>query len=165
VRKILAFIVALAGVAILAPGAAHPETVGACGWYRESSSFKNVWVYDYSVSGWTTIDYELDTYNNGCGNRYYVSTVWTGDGTPMWLVVTAQKTAPGMYAGMLYRTTGPAFNAVPFNPANVVATPVGTATLSFTDGNTGTFAYTVNGVSQAKAITRQVFTNPGTACQ
>ena len=87
------------------------------------------------------------------------------DGTPMWLVVTAQKTAPGMYAGMLYRTTGPAFNAVPFNPANVVATPVGTATLSFTDGNTGTFAYTVNGVSQAKAITRQVFTNPGTACQ
>src|SRR5947208_13549880 len=34
----------------------HPETVGACGWYRESSSFKNVWVYDYSVSGWTTID-------------------------------------------------------------------------------------------------------------
>ena len=87
------------------------------------------------------------------------------DGTPMWLVVTAQKTAPGMYAGMLYRTTGPAFNAVPFNPANVVATPVGMATLSFTDGNTGTFAYTVNGVSQAKAITRQVFTNPGTACQ
>ena len=51
-----------------------------------------------------------------------------------------------------------------FNPANVVATAVGTATLSFTDGNTGTFAYTVNGVSQAKAVTREVFTNPGTIC-
>jgi hypothetical protein len=87
------------------------------------------------------------------------------DHTPMWLVVTAQKTAPGTYAGTLYRTTGPAFNAVPFNPANVVATAVGTATLSFTDGTTGTFAYTVNGISQTKAVTREVFTNPGTVCQ
>jgi hypothetical protein len=87
------------------------------------------------------------------------------DRTPMWLVVTAQKTAPGMYAGTLYRTTGPAFNAVPFNPLSVVATAVGTATLSFTDGTTGTFAYTVNGVSQTKVVTREVFTNPGTVCQ
>ena len=87
------------------------------------------------------------------------------DHTPMWLVVTAQKTAPGTYAGTLYRTTGPAFNAVPFNPANVVATAVGTATLSFTDGTTGTFAYTVNGISQTKAVTREVFANPGTVCQ
>jgi hypothetical protein len=69
-----------------------------------------------------------------------------------------------VYSGTLYRTTGPAFNAVPFNPANVVATAVGTATLSFTDGNSGTFAYTVNGVSQIKAVTREVFTNPGTIC-
>jgi hypothetical protein len=29
--------------------------------------------------------------------------------------------------------------------------------LTFADGNNGTFAYTVNGVSQSKAITRQVF--------
>jgi hypothetical protein len=87
------------------------------------------------------------------------------DGTPMWLVVTAPKTAPGTYAGTLYRTTGPAFNAVPFNPASVVPTPVGTATLSFTNGNAGTFAYTVNGVAQAKAVTREVFSGAGTTCQ
>src|SRR5439155_12636791 len=79
------------------------------------------------------------------------------DGTPMWLVVTAPKTAPGTYAGTLYRTTGPAFNAVPFDPASVVPNAVGTATLTFSDGNTGSFAYTVDGVSQAKAITREVF--------
>ena len=85
------------------------------------------------------------------------------DGTPMWLVVTAPKTAPGTYAGTLYRTTGPPFNSVPFNPASVTPTAVGSATLTFTDGNTGTFAYTVNGVPQAKAITRQVF-GSGTTC-
>ena len=87
------------------------------------------------------------------------------DHTPMWLVVTANKTAPGTYSGTLLRTTGPAFNAVPFNPAAVVGTNVGTATLTFTSGNTATFAYTVNGVSQTKAITREVFRSPGTVCQ
>ena len=87
------------------------------------------------------------------------------DHTPMWLVVTAPKTAPGVYSGTLYRTTGPAFNAVPFNPANVMATAVGMVTLTFTDGNNATFAYTVNGIAQMKAITREVFNPPGTVCQ
>ena len=87
------------------------------------------------------------------------------DRTPMWLVVTANKTAPGTYTGTLYRTTGPAFNAVPFNPAAVVGTNVGTATLTFTDGNTASFAYTVNGVSQVKTIIREIFRPPGTVCQ
>ena len=87
------------------------------------------------------------------------------DGTPMWLVVTAGKTAPGTYTGTLYRTTGPAFSAVPFDPSHVGITAVGAATLTFADGNTGTFSYTVNGVAQAKAITRQVFSGNGTVCQ
>jgi hypothetical protein len=87
------------------------------------------------------------------------------DRTPMWLSVTAPKTAAGTYGGTLYRTTGPAFNAIPFMPANIVATAVGTATFTFTDGNTGTFNYTVNGVAQTKAITREVFVAPGTVCQ
>jgi hypothetical protein len=86
------------------------------------------------------------------------------NGTPMWLVVTAPQTAPRVYSGTLYRTTGPALNAVPFNPANVVPTAVGNATFTFSDGNNATFAYTVNGVAQAKAITREVFVNPGTVC-
>jgi len=80
-------------------------------------------------------------------------------------VVTAPKSSPGVYSGMLFRTTGPALNAVPFNPANVLATQVGTATFSFADGNNANFAYTVNGIAQNKAITREVFTNPGTVCQ
>jgi hypothetical protein len=86
------------------------------------------------------------------------------DHSPMWLVVTATKTAPGVYTGTLFRTTGPPFNSVPFNPANVVNTPAGTATFTFADGNTATFAYTVNGVAQAKAITREILQNPGTTC-
>jgi hypothetical protein len=41
----------------------------------------------------------------------------------------------------------------------------GTATFTFADGNTGTFDYTVNGITQTKAITREVLVDPGTVCQ
>jgi hypothetical protein len=83
----------------------------------------------------------------------------------MWLFAGTPKTGLGTYAGTLYRTTGPPFNAVPFNPANVVATQVGTVNLTFTDGKSGTFNYTVNGITQTKSITRQILVPPGTVCQ
>ena len=38
------------------------------------------------------------------------------DGTPLWLSATAQKFAPGVYTGTLYRTIGPAFDAVQTKP-------------------------------------------------
>jgi serine protease len=87
------------------------------------------------------------------------------DGAPLWLSVTATSAVPGTYSGTLHRTTGPAFNAVPFDPTRIRTAPVGTATLTFADGNAATFAYTVNGVSQQKSITRQVFRSPGTVCR
>ena len=112
-----------------------------------------------SESGWgINLNHESDT----------IFATWFTydlDGSPMWLVVTAGKTAPGVYTGTLYRTTGPPFNSVPFNPANVAATAVGTATFTFADGNDATFAYTVNGVAQQKTITREVFSGAGTVCQ
>jgi hypothetical protein len=77
----------------------------------------------------------------------------TGKG--WWLVMTADKTAPNTYTGELFETRGPRFDAVPF--PGYVATKVGTGTLTFTDTSNGTFAYTVNGISQTKTITRQVF--------
>jgi hypothetical protein len=86
------------------------------------------------------------------------------DGQRWWLAFVANKTGPGIYTGDVFTATGPAFSAVPFDPATVVETIVGTVTLTFTDGNHATFAYTVNGVTQSKAITRQVFAAPGTVC-
>jgi hypothetical protein len=92
------------------------------------------------------------------------------DHTPMWLVVTANKSAPGIYTGPLFRTTGgPPFNTVPFppigSPGGALFRQVGTATITFSNGNNATFAYTVDSASQTKAITRQVFRPPGTVCQ
>lgn len=79
------------------------------------------------------------------------------DGSGMWLVMSrGVRTAEGTYAGELYRTTGPPFNRTPW-AGTVTVTAVGSATLTFTDSNNGTFAYVVNGVSQSKPITKQVY--------
>jgi hypothetical protein len=78
------------------------------------------------------------------------------DGSQMWLVGPAvRKTTGNTYTGDLYRTTGPAFNAVPFGSISFVQ--AGTVTFNFTDASNGTMSYTVGSVSQSKAITRQVF--------
>jgi hypothetical protein len=38
-------------------------------------------------------------------------------------------------------------------------------TLTFVTGNSATFAYTVNGISQSKSIAREILVAPGTLCQ
>jgi hypothetical protein len=88
------------------------------------------------------------------------------DGKGMWLVGSnLNRTSDGVYSGPLYRTVGPAWNASAWNASMVTPTPVGTATLTFGDASSGTFAYTVNGISQSKAIVRQVFADPPTVCR
>src|SRR6185437_5844067 len=71
--------------------------------------------------------------------------------------MTATEGAAGVFSGQMVETHGPAFSAVPFNPALVTRTVVGSGTLTFADASDGMFAYTVNGVSQQKAITREAF--------
>jgi hypothetical protein len=112
-----------------------------------------------SESGWgLNIAHEGDT-------LFATWFTYATDGSPLWLSATAQKTGIRAYAGTLYRTTGPAFSATPWNPASVTVTAVGSVALTFADGNRATFAYTVNGISQLKSITREVFNAPGTVCQ
>ena len=74
-------------------------------------------------------------------------------GKAWWLSMTANRTgaAPDVYTGALIETRGPAFSAVPFDPALVTRTVVGSATLTFNDVNRGTFSYVVNGVAQTKS--------------
>ena len=93
------------------------------------------------------------------------------DGNGMWLVLPQADKQPSVYdpyymatsnendyAGTVYTTTGPYFDSANFAAAPpVVVTAVGTATISFLSADQGTFSYTVNGVTQMKTITRQVF--------
>ena len=88
------------------------------------------------------------------------------DGKGMWIVMArGEKTAANTWSGKLYRTTGPAFSSTPFDGTKVVTSEVGTGTFTFTDAMTGTFAYTLNGVTQSKPIMREVFMSPTSVCK
>ena len=124
-------------------------------WYVAPAESEAGWGINFTQQG-TTIFATWFTYD---ANR-----------NPLWLSASLPQTGPKSYAGALLRTGGQAFSAVPFDPAKIARTQVGTATLAFTNGNAGTFAYSVdlgdgvNKATQTKAITRQVFRAPGTVC-
>ena len=90
-------------------------------------------------------------------------------GASLSLTATLNKVSSGVYSGTLIKTSGPAFSAVPWDRNAVTRTGVGTANVSFANGNAATFTFTVNdggkSTTQSKSITRQVFRTPGTVCQ
>src|SRR5208283_1658822 len=51
------------------------------------------------------------------------------------------------------------FGTVPFNPATVTETKVGTMTWQKSSGDPGTLTYSVNGVNVTKILTRQPIRN------
>jgi hypothetical protein len=91
--------------------------------------------------------------------------VYGDDGRPQWYVMSngARSATDALsFSGPLYRITGPAFDASPWTGAT--PTEVGTLSLDFTNGRSGTLTYTVGGTRVVKAISRQVFASPATDC-
>ena len=109
-------------------------------WWASPAESESGWGINLNHQG-TTIFATWFTYDLG--------------GRPAWYVaaVTSTAASPNTFTGDLFTGTGPPFTA--FDPSKVVAVQVGTITLTFTDANNATFAYTVSGVSQSKPITRE----------
>lgn len=88
------------------------------------------------------------------------------DGKGLWLVGSnVARTGPETFSGPLQKVSGPAWNAIPWNPNSVSRLTVGEVTLRFTDRASGTMTYTVDGITQSKPITRQVYSGPVSVCQ
>jgi alpha-tubulin suppressor-like RCC1 family protein len=142
------------------PACAAPAGAGTTSPPSTSPSYQGLWWRTGGVeSGWgLNITHQGDT-------LFATWFTYDTDGSGMWLVMSdGARNASGGYTGSLVRTTGPAFSATPWNGALVTRSIVGTATLSFTDTDNGTFAYTVNGVTQSKPITKLAFASPAPAC-
>ena len=96
------------------------------------------------------------------------ATLYTYDSTgrDLWLVMSGGvRQSDGSYSGELYRTTGPAFNAMPFTPIGAGnLTQVGTMRFTFSSGTSGVMTYSVNGVNVTKSITRNEFSSPLPSC-
>jgi lysyl endopeptidase len=80
-------------------------------------------------------------------------------GQAVWYVMPGGAWNGNTYSGPLYSTSMPPFNyyASAFNTSNVSTHAVGTMSIQFSDSNTATLTYNINGQSFTKAITRESF--------
>ena len=92
------------------------------------------------------------------------ATFYTYDktGNPTWYVASACAVSGSGCTGPLYNVTGGTNPIDVWNAPNKIVTQVGTVTFTFTDANTGTMSYTINGSNGIKTITKPVFASPPT---
>ena len=121
------------------------------------------WAADGTEAGWGI---NFAHQGNAIFATWYT---YDSNNAPLWLSVLATSTGAG-YAGTLYRTAGPTFSS--YDSSQWAATAVGTAKITFADGNHATFSYTTSGLdglpstNQSKQITRFAFAaSGGTLCR
>ncbi|HET7729195.1 MAG TPA: trypsin-like peptidase domain-containing protein [Usitatibacter sp.] len=115
------------------------------------TDYTDLW-WDPAESGWG-----LNLIQHPSRIIFGVWYTYGADGKRTWFVMSSGTwTSPNTYSGPLYSTAGPNL-AQSFDASKVRVSPVGTATLTFSDANNGTFAFTVNGIAGMKRITRQPF--------
>ena len=97
--------------------------------------------------------------NNAMFAAWYI---YDGAGRPMWVVMPGGRwTSPSVFTGDLFTTTGPDGLGA-FDPARVVNSRIGVGTLNFTAADRATLSYTAYGISESRALQRQLFGVPGT---
>jgi hypothetical protein len=90
--------------------------------------------------------------------------IYDDAGKPLWVVMSSGtwNAAHTAYTGELYIPVGSYFGNYDV-ARHAVGAPVGSATLTFAAADRATLAYTINGVSGTKQITRQLFGPPDSA--
>ena len=83
---------------------------------------------------------------------------YDAQGKPTWFVVSGGTwPAANVFTGRAYRTSSSAWLGVPYDPAAFRPVDVGSVTLTFQDPSHATFSYTIDGVTQAKPLSRFAF--------
>ncbi|HEX7403967.1 MAG TPA: cytochrome c [Usitatibacter sp.] len=113
--------------------------------------YSDLW-YNAAESGWGLNLVQHAPSNNVFGVIY----TYEAPNRPVWYVIPGGTwTSSTIFTGSLYHVTGSPANVASFKLGDV--TPVGSATLAFTDANHASFTYTVNGAQVTKSVQRQPF--------
>jgi hypothetical protein len=119
-----------------------------------ASNHSDIW-WNPSESGWGLHLIESS------GRMFAAWYTYAADGQPMWVTSLLSRQADGRFVGTLNRPISGTPFALINGPATSFPVPeVGSASLRFSDGEHASFAYTLDGVSQVKAIQRFVYAGP-----
>ena len=140
-------------------GAVPSCSFGLTGDAATDVNFTDLW-WNSSESGWgINLAHQGDTI-------FAAWYTYATNGAPLFLVATVHETATGSatFEGDLYRASGPAGKTLS-------AAKVGTAQLTFINGNSATLTTTAQidamsaPMTRTTGIARQIFAAPGSACQ
>lgn len=124
--------------------------------------------YNYSDLWWKPDESGWGISLTHQGNTIFATWFTYGnDGKATWLAgVLSPTSVPGQFSGdPLYSTRGAPLFSEPWDSSYFVASREGSMTLTFTDASHASFAYTVEGFSQTKAIERMVFAPSPSICR
>ena len=134
-----------------APACNYTGTANLAG----ASNYQGLW-WNASESGWGI---------NFAHHGLIIFATWftfDGNGAPTWFVATMNKGTGETFSGQLFTETATPFGATPFvaNPA----IPAGNATVTFANGDSAAFSYTIGAVSKTRQLTHQPLGAGGTVC-
>ena len=115
-------------------------------------SFGDLWWGGFAQNGWgVAISQQYRTF-------FSVWYTYDAAGRTVWYVIPGGAwTAANVFSGTAYRTSGSPWLGAPYDPAALAPQAVGTVTFTFHGGNSATLSYSVEGITQSKAIVRQPF--------
>jgi mono/diheme cytochrome c family protein len=123
-----------------------------------ATNYQDLW-WNAAEDGWG-----LNVTHEGT-SIYATWYTYDADGSPLWIASLMAPSGPHAWPGPLLRATGPAFGPA-FDPAQVHLATVGTATITFPDGNSAAWSFTLNAFSGTKTMTRTLFAAPAaTLCK
>ena len=131
-------------------GGVFPDPILPPGPVEPASPLTGLW-WNQNESGWGMSITQRDAM------AFLAWYTYDSIGHPTWFVISACPLVGNGCTGDIYSVVGGTPLGVPWNGNGKVVTKVGTGTFAYSDNNTGTLNYSVNGVNGTKQITRQMF--------
>lgn len=121
---------------------------------NDATNRTDIW-WNPSEPGW-------GAYLTEAGNLIYLTWyTYAADGKPMWVTGLLSRVSNGVYSGALNRpNAGTPFSQITGPETSFPVPEVGSATLSFSNGESGVLNYTLDGFSQQKPIIRVQYAGP-----
>jgi hypothetical protein len=118
---------------------------------QSTTEITGLWWAGLDESGWgVTLTQQYDII-------FVTLFTYNPDGTPQWYVASDCAITANICSGTLFEVSGGSPLLSPWDGSGKVTNSVGNITFSFSDNNTATMEFTINGIPGSKSIERQVF--------
>ncbi len=125
-----------------------------------ATNYSDLWWSGPASDGWGV---HMSHVDNSLFATWYT---YDTDRKAIFYIGATTRQANGSFTGPLLRqNNGTPFNLINGSPPSSGATTIGNVTISFTDGQTASFSYTIGNVTQTKNITRFQFGSTAAVCE